>query len=51
MDQVADTVDNIPIIESCCMSTMIDNAFRLHQVLTESVHNVEVLSHGIGRPE
>jgi len=45
-DQVADTVDNIPIIDGCCMSSILDNGSRSHQVLTKWVQNVELLSHG-----
>ena len=32
------------------MSTIIDNGFRLHQVLTKWVQKVALLSHSIGGP-
>jgi len=51
VDQVADTVDNIEIIESCPMSTSIDGGFRLHQVVHKCGRNVKVLSYGIGGAE
>jgi len=50
-DQVADTLNNIRIMESCFMSTMIDNGLGPHRLLSEWVRKVEGLSHDIGRPE
>jgi len=47
-EQVADTVNNILLIESCCMSTIIHNGFRPQPLLTRWVQNLEVLSHGTG---
>jgi len=48
---VADTVNNISIIECCCMSTIVMTGFRPHQVLTKWVQYVKMVLLYICEPE